>query len=78
MRAREPRGPPRAPALPSTGLRAGAHQAAAVRTCSRNPEQLRAAMREARTPRREGAAGWGPSWQQSAPFEEERGRAAAQ
>ncbi|XP_040585582.1 basic proline-rich protein-like [Mesocricetus auratus] len=41
------------------GLRAGARQAAAARTCSRSPEQLRAAAREARTQSAAGAEGAG-------------------
>ncbi|KAM7318570.1 hypothetical protein ACRRTK_021682 [Alexandromys fortis] len=42
------------------GRGAGARQAAAARTCSRSPEQLRAAVREARTQSTTGAEGRGP------------------
>lgn len=51
----------RAGALPSSpGRGAGARQAAAARTCSRSPEQLRAAVREARTQSTAGAEGGDP------------------
>lgn len=53
--------PTRAGAHPSSpGRQAGASRAAAVRTCSRSPEQLRAAVREARTQSTAGAEGGDP------------------
>lgn len=71
----------RPPSLLPPGRGAGARQAAAARTCSRKPEQLGAAVREARARAGKGRRGGGAegrrrSWHQPAPSEEGSARAA--
>lgn len=64
-------------ALPPPASRAGERRAAAARTCSRNPEQLWATVREARTPGGREPRGGDPSWHQPAPSEKASALAAS-